>query len=178
MAGEAEGNLKLYGEVINNTGAAQTLPNVRGTFYDSGGNEISEGPIVDYLPLELIPQGGQVPFALTAFGLHEAADFDLQMEAEPSQETLQHAFEFLEATSYESDGSYCLRAKVHNLGDELHSYLAIVAVLYDEQGNVINFDDHYEHLAEGLGGQALNFELCVDSLGQTVASYELRAWGL
>jgi hypothetical protein len=61
----------------------------------------------------------------------------------------------------------------------LQDYLVIVAILYDDQGNVINFNAHYQLSFSGLSGnETMDFENCVAPLDQSVARYELRAWGL
>jgi hypothetical protein len=65
---------------------------------------------------------------------------------------------------------------LRSTGDSVQNYLVIVAVLYDDQDNVVNFGDYYEPYLES--DEALNFEICVGSPNQGVARYELRAWGL
>jgi hypothetical protein len=170
--------LLLLGDVMNNTGTAQELKGLTGTFYNDQGQVMADGNTADYWPIAAVPQGGQLPFELIALGLDSAADFDLRVEAEPGNELLRQDFEFLDVTPSSEGGDYCLRGRVHNPGGGLESYLIVVTVLYDQQDNVINYSDDYKTVpAELGGGQTIDFEVCVDPLGQDVARYDLRAWG-
>jgi hypothetical protein len=73
---------------------------------------------------------------------------------------------------------YCVTGKVRNPGGQLGDYLVIVAVLYNDQGNVIYFDSYQDYSPEDvIGAQTLDFEVCVDPLDQRVADYDVRAWG-
>ena len=80
-----EDGLLLYGEVINNTGVAQELGYIFRTFYDAQGQIIAdENSTGDYWPFKLIPPGERLPFGLFVDGIYGAANFDLQVQAEPS----------------------------------------------------------------------------------------------
>jgi hypothetical protein len=71
-----------------------------------------------------------------------------------------------------------VEGKVRNPGDALKSYLGLIAILYDSQGNVINFGDVvYGPPFFVVGDRTLNFKTCVAPPNQNVARYELRAWG-
>ena len=168
----------MYGEVMNNTGEAQELYFITGTFYDAQGQVLPDALTIDYWPIETVPQGGRIPFEVTVLAADNLANFDLSVDAEPSDEYPSQDFEFLEV---EADGgdNYCISGKVQNLGGQLAYYLSIVVVLYDSEDKVISFSDHYNHSPEDLvGDQMMDFEICVDPLGQVVAHHEVRAWGL
>ena len=60
----------------------------------------------------------------------------------------------------------------------LGDYLVVVAILYNGQGNVVNFDYYDAPYPEDITGQeTMDFEICVDTLDQDAARHELRAWG-
>ena len=175
---EEEG-LRLYGEVINNTGSSQELFFISGTFYDAQGQPLPDAATIDYWPIEIVPPGGRVPFELTILEAQTIDTFDLTVEAALSEDVPSQDFEFLAVEQTTEANSYCLSGQVRNLAGELEVYLTVVAVLYDAQDKVINFNDHYDHSPEQvISDQTMEFALCVDSFGQDVARYELRAWGL
>ncbi len=175
-----DGNgLLLYGDMVNNTGSAQQLQFVRATFYDIQGQVIPAADITDYWPTEAVPPGGQLPFELAVTGVPSPANFDLSVEAVPSDRTPLQDFEFLDLNQSDEGGNYCLSGSLRDQGNEPQEYLVIVAILYDAQNNVVNFGDYYESdPGEEIDENALDFQLCVDPLGQDVARHELRAWGL
>lgn len=129
----------------------------------------------DYLPLDTIPPDGQVPFELTAIGLEDAVDVDLQMDARPGGQAPRQDFAPLDMSSADQNGEYCVTGRLQNLGTPLSSYLTIVAVLYNSQDQVINFGNDHRPVSDN---QALDFKICIDPQSQKVARYELRAWGL
>jgi hypothetical protein len=176
--GQADGML-LYGDVINDTGAPQELEAVTGAFYDEQGQLIAdEGNTYDYWPINVIPPGGRVPFELTVFDIQNAANFNLMVEAAPSEENTRQDFEFLNVNQRNEDGDYCLEGELRNSGDDLEEYLVIVAILYDSQGNVINFDFYDEYDPENVqDDDTSSFDICIATLDQGVANHELRAWG-
>ncbi len=173
-------NIRLYGDVLNNTGAAQKLAYITGVFYGDSGQVIAnEDSILDYWPVDRVPAGGRVPFELTVSGIQSAADFDLNVIAEPSNRTPLQDFEVVELTPAVDHGLYCVAGRLRNPGDALESYLTVVTVLYDSQNNVINFSDYHKPVPRDIvGDRTLDLEICVDPLGQAVAHHELRAWGL
>lgn len=176
----ADGNgLLLYGDIINNTGSSQILKVITATFHDAQGQVISPSDITDYWPTEAIPPGAQVPFELKVAGVSGMANFDLSVEAVPGDQTPRQDFEFSDLNQTNVGEGYCLAGTLRDQGSELREYLVIVAILYDPQNNVVNFGDYYESDPEGESDEhTLDFELCVDPLGQNVARHELRAWGL
>ena len=174
-----EDGVLLYGEVINNTGSSQELFFISGVFYDAQGQPLPDTATIDYWPIEIVPPGGRVPFELTILEAQTIDTFDLTVEAAPSEDTPSQDFEFLAVNQTNEANNYCLSGQVRNLAGELDFYLTVVAVLYDVQDKVINFSDHYDYSPEQvIGDQTMDFALCVDPLGQDVARYELRAWGL
>ncbi len=168
----------LYGNLINNTGSAQEIASITGTFRDAEGQDIANAEnIIDYWPLELIPPGAQMPFELTVWDIQSVANFDLRVVAEPSSQTLRQDFEFSELDQWaDGSGEYCVAGNIGNLGDAWEEawqgYLVIVVTLYDSQDKVISFGE------EGsiAGGDTLSFEICSQTFNQEVARYELGAW--
>lgn len=172
--------LRLYGEVTNQTDTARELSSINGTFYDSTGAVIAGPELVsDNWPIDAVPPGGRLPFWLNVTNGQSVANFDLQIEAGPSRESPHQEFEFVDLEQTDQAGSYCIGGRLRNRGNELASYLTIIAVLYDSQDQVIGFSDWYDRDPEGVtGDQSLSFEICVDRSNQEVAHHELRAWGL
>ena len=120
-----------------------------------------------------------MPFDLILAGVDSAARFDLRVEAQPGGDVLQQDFQFLEINPSQDAEDYCVRGKLQNPGRPLQYFLVIVAVLFDDQGNVINFSDYYELSPTSVvGNKFMDFENCINSFDQNVARYELRAWGL
>ena len=173
-----EDGLLLYGDLINNTESPQALALITGTFYDDQGQVIAnEDSIYDYWPpVDAIPPGGRMPFELIVDGIQGDAKSSLRVEAEPSSESPRQDFEFSDLNQWNEGDVYCVGGTLRNPGGELQGYLVIVAVLYDDQGNVVNFGDYYEPYLES--DEALDFETCVAPPNQGVARYELWAWGL
>ncbi|MBN1219533.1 MAG: hypothetical protein JXM69_11435 [Anaerolineae bacterium] len=171
--------LLLYGEAVNNASVTQELISISGTFFDAQAQIIAgEESMVDYWPIDIVPAGQQLPFELTVFGLQNAADFDLKAVSQPSGQAPQQGFEFLDVAQWDDEGIYCLTGGLKNEGGPLQEYVVIIAVLYNDQSQVINFGEYYEPEPEnGLAGQPLDFEVCVELIDQEVARYELRAWG-
>lgn len=173
-------NLMLYGDIVNNTGNTQEIALLGGTFYDAQGQLIADNnSVVDYWPVEIIPPGGRVPFELTVYGVQNVADFNLNIEAQPSNQTLNQEFTFLDLHERVELDSHCVTGRIQNLGSQLHTYLVIVTVLYNDQDRVIDFGEYYKPNPQDVGQDpALDFEVCSNALNQPVSRYELRAWGL
>jgi hypothetical protein len=174
-----EGHLLLFGDMVNDTGASQLIGFLTGTFYDGQGQVIaSEDNTFDYWPIELVPPDGRIPFELAVGGIQGAANFDLRVQSETSNQVPRQDFNFAEVNQWQDGDSYCLEGALQNPGGELQQYIAVVAILYDSQNNVINFSDTFESDPQGISGdQTLGFEVCVEPPNQNVARYELRAWG-
>jgi hypothetical protein len=171
-------SLFVRGEALNDTGASQRLSKIIGTFYDAAGQVVAGGDETDsYWPIYLVPAGGWVPFEITLYDIREVADFDLQVVTQATDQSVRQDFEFLELESSNDGSDDCVMGKLRNPGSRLESYLVIAAVLYDDQDDVINFDSGTWYPQEVVGDETLDFEVCVDPLGQDVARYEVRAWG-
>jgi hypothetical protein len=174
-----ENSLLLYGDAINNTGSAQALIFITGDFYNPQGQIIAdEGSTFDYWPAEIVPSGGRIPLELTVYDIQSAANFDLNVGAEPSSQTLHEDFEFLDLNQWIEENSYCLIGQLQNPGDQLQDYVVIIATLYDGQDHVVNFGNYYEPYVEDvMGDQTLEFEICTETRNQSVANYDLHVWG-
>jgi hypothetical protein len=174
-----QGSLLVYGEAVNNADSAQQIAHLTGTVYNGEGQAVADvADLADYWPIYVVPAGAQVPFKLSLYGVPGAADFDFNMGAQPSDQAPRQDFEFSDLDAANWAGSYCVSGELRNPGGQLESYLTIVAVLYDAQGNVVGFDSYEEYAPEDVvGNETLDFEICVDPLGQQVDGYEVRAWG-
>ncbi len=171
-----QGGLLLHGKALNHTGAAQELVAINGTFYDGQGQVIADqDDSYAYWPGYVVPPGGSVPFELLVDGIGEAARFDLNVEAKPSDNPPRQDFNVSNVNQQTEGGDYCLAGELRNPGRELEDYLIVAAVLYDSQDNVLNFGD-YEEFGQ-LQGNASNFEICIDRPSQDIARYEVVAWG-
>jgi hypothetical protein len=174
-----DGNLLVFGDLINTTGFPQELQAIRGTFYDAQGQVIAgEDSVTAYWPVDEVPVDGHMPFELTVESIQSAATFDLRVEAQIINEAPRHDFEFPTAIQSDEGEGYCLTGTARNPGAPLQSSLTIVAVLFDSQEKVINFDsDEKTNIAGFEGGAGLSFRICIAPPNEDVARYELRAWG-
>jgi hypothetical protein len=173
-----EGGLLMYGEISNKTGVAQEITFITGTFYDAQGQVIAdEGSAYGYSPVLVLPAGGQAPFELIVDGVQSAASFDLTVDAQTSSQVARQDFEFSDEYQKNDEYGYCIGGSVRNPGAPLQDDLVILAVLYDDQDRVIGFGEYYPDYENLVGDQSEDFEVCVDAYGQTVARYELQAWG-
>ncbi len=173
------GGLLLYGEMVNNANSSQELTLVSGVFYDAQGQLIADQEnIIDYWPIDIVPPGGRMPFELTVLEVENAANFDLSVQSQPSEQSPHQNFEFSDLDQLSEEGIYCLTGQLRNLGGPLQKYVVIMAVLYDEQDRMLGFGEYYEpDPKNGLSDQSLEFELCAELINQNVARHELRAWG-
>ena len=79
-----EDRLVIFGEVINDTGVAQELDVISGLFYDKEGEIIADDRNMETSwSFELIQPGERVSFEVIVDGIQEAADFELNVEAQP-----------------------------------------------------------------------------------------------
>jgi hypothetical protein len=172
------GDQLLYGEVTNNTGGAQELTNVTGSFFDSEGSLIAgEDQTYSYWPGYVIPAGGRMPFELIVEDASSLARFDLRVEAEPSEESPRQDIEFLDVQSQVSGEEYCLKGRLRNPGGTLQEYLIATATFYDAQDNVVGFGDYEEFgRASLIGDKTSPFEVCVETGGQTIVRHDLQTW--
>ena len=143
----------VRGEAVNNTGSAQRISNITGTFYDAGGQVIADGDDIDsYWPGDVLPAGGQVPFELAPWDIQDVADFELEVIAQVTGETARQDFEFLDLDSSSDGRDYCVTGRLRNSGGQLGDYLVVVAVLYNDQDEVINFDSYEDYSPENITG--------------------------
>ncbi len=176
---QATGNLLLYGEAINVSGATRQLTGITGTFYGPQG-QIIAGPLdtLGRWPTNLVPPGGRLPFELTAIGIDSAASYTLAIQSQPASALVRQDFEFIGITSTNLRERVCLGGEVRNPGPPLTEYLVVAAVLFDGDGNVLNLSDALRIDPIDLaGGRAVQLTLCASPYGQAVAGQELRAWG-
>lgn len=173
-------DLLILGNLTNNTGSTQILDSIDGLFYDDQGRMINNAFYTFDYPVNEVAQGGQMPFEVRVQDRANAADFELEVLAEPGDDPPRQDFEFLEVKAGPQGGDYCVVGQVRNPGSELASYLVVAVVLYDGNDQVINYnyDDYTEVLPELAGDQTQAVTICVDPLQQEVARYELAAWGL
>lgn len=176
----ADNGLRLVGEIINDTGSTQELYYISGTFFNDQGQIIAgHRDTADFVPVTIIPPGGRMPFELTVNNIDAAADFDLWARSVSNDDAPRESdFEFLDVTEQPGDDTYCLSGSLANRGDELDDYVDIVAILYNDDGDVLNFNDSYHTGVENFSGdETLPFEVCVELPADAVARYDLRAWG-
>jgi len=169
----------VFGNMKNNSGAAQQISYVTGTFYDDQGQVIpGQHDTYDYWPVEVVPPGGQVPFQLRVYDIQNAGKVDLGVASQPSNQRPLQDFQISGTASAEVGGNYCVTGSLHNPGDQLQNYLMVVAVIFNDQDKIINFDsDTSAYPADVVGDETFDFEVCVDPSGQDVVRYELRAFG-
>lgn len=174
---EELGGLVLYGNAVNQTGAAQEVSAITGVFFDGQGQVTADASqTYAYWPVYVVPPGGSMPFELMVDSINSAANYDLSVEAEPSSELPRQDFEFAQVNQWTEDETYCVGGVVQNAGGPLGSYWVVAAVLYDDQNNLVNFSDDGE-LDPQAGNGNSPFEICVDVTNQPVARHELLAWG-
>ena len=169
----------ISGKAINNTGLAQQLNFITGIFYDTQGQVIAGTEIVDaYWPVEVVPSGGSLPFELTVDGVRDPANFELGVESVPSDQNPRQDFELFDLKQSNEAGKYCITGQIRNLGEAVQEYLVIVVILYDSQGNIVNFSPFQEPDFEYLvDDQTLEVDICIGLSDPNVANYDLRAWG-
>lgn len=169
----------LYGEMINDSGVPQKLSLVTGTFYDEQGQIIAANKSTyPTWPVNVVPPGGRLPFALTVYDIQTAANFELSVVAEAVDTAPRQDFEFVGVNEQMKGNNYCLTGALKNPGGTLEKQLVIAAILYDDQGNVLRFVENNETaIQKVVGDQALEFEVCLKSPPDNMARHELRAWG-
>jgi hypothetical protein len=176
---EFEDGIILYGEAINETGAAQELSRITGTFYDDQGNVLADAnSAIDYWPIDIVPAGARLPFEISLPGIEATARFDLAIEASAHAQPAQQNFEVLNLNQQETDFGYCFSGQVRNQGEAVQEYLVVMAVLYDSQDHVINFGEFFaDDPARVIGDQFTDFDFCIEPVSRRVARQNLRVWG-
>lgn len=172
------GDLQVYGDALNDSSASVEVKAITGAFYDDLGQVIADGATSGRWPAVLVPPGGRIPFVLTVPGLTSAASFDLRIEAQANNASRSQDFEFSGVTQSSEGSNTCLSGQLRASRGEVHAYLVIAAILFDNRDKVINYNDERQDAPTGLsGGQIREVKICLDGLDQTIARYELRAWG-
>ncbi len=176
---EADPNVVVYGEIVNNSGADQEIAAITGTFFDAQGLVIAgEDTTTDFWPLEAVAAGERMPFELFVDGISSAASYKLRAESSVTPNNPRQNFELSAVTQTTEAGNYCVSGKVRNPGDALQSYLTIVVTIYNNQNTVINFgSDDKTGLTTFVGDKTVNFKVCITPPNQDVVRYDLRAFG-
>jgi len=171
--------LVMYGDLINDSASTQELARVTGQFYDGQGQLVADQDhTIDFWPIHIVPAGGRLPFELTILGTQNVADYDLSVEAQPTEGHPHQAFEFSDVGEWGEEGLYCLSGNLQNRGNPLHDYVMVVAIFYDNQDHMIKFGEFYEANFENqIDSQPIPFDVCIELTAQEVARHELRAWG-
>jgi hypothetical protein len=179
VSDDSSGGVIFYGDMVNNTGATQQIDYLTGTFQDNQGRSFSGTDYTyDYWPIEIVPPGSKVPFELSVYDVANVVNYTLSVISQPAGETPRQDFEILNPSTFDDQGFYCVNGQLRNSGGSLASYLVVIAVLFNAQNQVINFDSYDEPYPEEISGsQTSGFEICIDPYEQSVARYELRAWG-
>ena len=169
----------IYADAVNETGASQQILYTTGEYYDGAGQVIpGYHAMQEYRPVTVVPAGGRVPLRLTVHNIQGVADVDLRVFSQPSSETPRQDLEFLDLDTSTQEGSFCVVGKLRNPGDRLSKYLVISATLYNSEDRVINFGSvQVSTPGSVVGDQAVSFNVCVDTLNQEAARYEVQAWG-
>jgi hypothetical protein len=166
----------VFGELVNNSDATQQLSQVTANFFDGQGNLLmADKSTTGLWPTRNIPAGAQVPFALTIRGVVEVSSFDLAVDAQTVSSSPRQDFEFLGVNERSQGTQYCLGGALKNPGAETARSVVVAAILYDAQGNVLRFGTDVAAVLEA--GQSADFEVCLKSLPENPARYEVRAWG-
>jgi hypothetical protein len=179
LAGDAEEALLLVGELVNGTGAPQQAIAISGAFYDVQGEvAVDTLDVVSYVPIDPVPADAHVPFELQVSGSPGIARFDLRAMSEPASDAPRQDFQFSGVEQWVDDRiGYCMRGQVENQGPALQEYLIVLAIVYDDQGSVVNFGEYYPDIPPGGGAQSSTFEMCLGPFDRQISRYELRAFG-
>jgi hypothetical protein len=171
------GSLYVYGELVNNTGAAQQILNIAGSFYDSQGGLLA-GPLdtLDRVPTDVLPPGGRLPFELLVIGPTTVANYALSVQARPSALAVRDNFTFTDTSVLSQRGQTCLASTLQSPDPALADQLTIAVAWVDEAGQLVALSDPYEPELEQLAGPH-GFTVCTDLRGVPASGYLLRAWG-
>jgi hypothetical protein len=176
---EPNGSLYAFGELVNNTGSVQQIINISGSFYNLQG-QLLAGPLdtLDRLPTNLLPPGGRLPFELLVFGVMDAANYALGVQALTSSLPVRDNFVFSDTNPTTQRGQYCVAATLQRPEPAVLDYLDIAVALVDEAGRLVALSEPYAPDLDDLGSAPSHaFTICVDPRGVPVTGYLLRAWG-
>ncbi len=169
----------VIGELINNTGIPQTDIHVSALFYNEQHKLIEEQvDTLSYVPVEVIPAGGRVPFELIADSTVPIYRVNLYAMSEPSGNAPSLDFQFSNVSHWTDTEMYCLGGEVQNTDTLLEDFLIILASTYNKQGQLASFGEYAVASPEiVVGDQTSSFELCIDPLDQYVTQHKLIAMG-
>jgi hypothetical protein len=172
-------NAHIIGEMVNNTGAPQTDIQVASIVYGANNRVITDqAEMIDYVPVEVVPVGAHIPFELIVSAQEAIYRVDLTGVSYPAEAAPRQDFQFAGVNQWIEESLYCLGGKVQN-NAPLGEYLIILAVTYNNSGQVVSFGEYAEGDPESIGaGQTAPFELCIDPSGQNIVHHELKAVGL
>jgi len=169
----------VVGELINNTKTPQQEVYVSGVFYNKNNQIImDELETLSYVPVEIIPVGGRVPFELIVESSEPIYRLDLYALSEPSGNPPHQDFQFAQVSNWTSPTNmYCISGQVLNPNELLEDYLVVLATIYNDQGYVASFGEYSALLSVNANNPNSPFELCIDPLEQTIVHHELKALG-
>lgn len=181
MPHPSQNGLLVVGEIVNNTGAPQTVLEVSGSFYNVQGQLVA-GPLktsaeipTDKVP---IPAGGRMPFAMHVQDIEQAETYSLQVKAQASAQTATQFDTFVNSTPVTVRGKYCINSTLPRPEPGLTTYLAVSLLLLDGEGRALSLGDVYEpDVSDVMSSPTHNFQICADAHNEVVGGYVLRAWG-
>lgn len=163
---DAELNIvRVVGEVTNNTTTQQLIETVSGIFYSAPGVTVPTDSIIEFAPQEVIPVGGTVPFYFELDALSSLSSFTVTVQTDLSPFVTRMDLILQEQSERTDDaGQRCFDGKVRNSGERLQTEIVILANIYDEQNNLVNFD--YQTFAgtpafEVFGDRMRSYSVCI-----------------
>lgn len=175
-----QGQAVVVGELINKTGAPQQAVDISGIFYNAKDQVIQdEIDTLSYVPADVVPVGAHIPFELVIESTQSIYRLDLVARSAPATASPRQDFKFANVSQWTDElNTYCLDGEVQNTGLPLGDYLVVMAIAYNEQGNVVSFGEYSPVLPNVVVGDQISpFEMCIDPLNQNIARHELRALG-
>jgi len=170
---DARGWVNVLGELYNNTGSNQQDVLLTIAFFD---NDVQVDEQVAAPIVQVLPQGGRVPFSLEADIPYAFTRYEIAVEGEPTGLPAWRDLEVLNVV--ETPGvPYRITGDIRNPGDALSTYAQVTATLYNADGKVVNVG--YDFLpAASLGpGQTASFEVLIEQPYSGIARFELMAFG-
>ena len=175
---QTEDETRLVGTATNNTEQVLEISTINISFYDAQGQILTlQDEPKSYWPGYVVLPGDTIPFEV---GLEaaEVANYEVMIEAAPSQETARTDFTLSAMEGRDQNERYCVSGNLENTGADVDEYLIIATIIYDAQEVVVNFSDYGVFGYVGFAsGDSLPFELCSPTLDQGVARYEVLVWG-
>ena len=170
---------------------------IMGTVHNGSGNPLkyvkivaslfnSEGKFAatdySYMMPEILLPGETVPFSLLIPDAPEFETYELAVEGNQADtEDIEDAYRDLEigdTIGAMRSTTYIISGLVTNTGDKAAEYVKIMAVIYDENGDVIATEYTYTDLDELAPDATSPFELYVSNRAEgTIGSYELMVEG-